>query len=76
MKRSFTGLFGSVLAGLLCAAALTAAEPAPVLDLDFSKVSDGIVKDGAKSGVSIKVGSAVENGALILKSGDNFTAQE
>lgn len=76
MKRSFTGLFGSGFAGLLCAAALTAAEPTPVLDLDFSKVSGGIVKDSAKSGVAINVGSAAENGVLTLKAGSSFTAQD
>jgi len=73
MKRSFTGLLGSGLAGLLCAAALSAAEPTPLLDFDFSKASGGIVKDSAKSGLAINVGDSVKDGALELNAKDGFT---
>jgi len=74
MKRSFYGLLGSGFASLLCAAAVSAAEPVPSLDFDFSSVRDGIVKDSAKSGLGIKVGSAVKDGALVLNPKDTFAA--
>ena len=70
MKRSFVGLLGSGLAGLLYTAAATvsAAEPVPALDFDFSKSAGGIVKDSAKSGLSLKLGAdaKIEDGALTL----------
>ena len=68
MKRSFVAWFGSGLAGLFCTAAVSAAEPQPVLDFDFSKAANGIVKDGASSGLSLTLGpdAAVKDGALVL----------
>ena len=79
MKRSIYGLFGSGLAVLFCAVAAAAAEPVPVLDFDFSKSVNGIVKDGAQSGLSLKLGpdAKIEDGALILNpSGGSFAAAD
>jgi len=79
MKRSIYGLFGSGIAALLCAVAASAAEPVPVLDFDFSKSANGIVKDSAASGLSLKLGpdAKIEDGALILNpSGKSFAAAD
>ncbi len=76
MKKLLIGLFGSVL----CASALTsAAEPAPVLDFDFSKTANGQVQDGAASGLELTLGkkAEIQNGALILRPAwDSFAAAD
>lgn len=78
MKRSFVGLLGSGLAGLLysATAAVSAAEPVPALDFDFSKSAGGIVKDNAKSGLSLKLGAdaKIQDGALTLTPADGSFA--
>lgn len=79
MKRSIYGLLGSGIAGLLFAAAASAAEPVPVLDFDFSKYSRGMVKDASPSGLDLHLGKAavIQNGALVLTpKGDSFAAAD
>ena len=79
MKRSFQGLLGSGIAALLCAAAVSAAEPVPVLDFDFSKFDGKQVKDAAGSGMKLVLGesASVKDGALILTpSSDSFAAAD
>ncbi len=80
MKRSMIGLFSSSLAGMLCASTLaSAAEPRPVLDFDFSKEANGMIQDGASSGLRLTLGedAEIENGALVLNpSDDSFAAAD
>ncbi len=80
MKRSMLGLFGSGLAGMFCASAIAgAAEPTPVLDFDFAKAADGVIKDGASSGLRLTLGedAEIKDGALVLNpSKDSFAAAD
>ena len=76
MGRPIVGLVGCSLVGMLCAAAISAAEPKPVLDFDFSKAVNGVVKDRAASGLALKLGpeAAIEDGALTLDPADGSFA--
>ncbi len=80
MKRSMLGLFGSGLAGMLCASAIAgAAEPVPVLDFDFAKTADGVIKDGASSGLRLTLGedAEIKDGAIVLNpSEDSFASAD
>ncbi len=79
MKHSFYSWFCSGLAGLLCCPFLSAAEPKPVLDFDFSKSNKGVISDKAGSGLTLKLGkdATIEDGALVLNpSEDSFAAAD
>ncbi len=80
MKRSMLGLFGSGLAGVFCASVIaSAAEPAPVLDFDFAKSENGVIRDGASSGLRLTLGedAEIEDNALVLTpSEDSFAAAD